>query len=149
MTWTVNVFGLTMQLITLCGVIHNARFDAEESSFTHIDSDGTVRRYAISEFNKKRPMQKIASIERIEARGTLRLPKDNVYKYAKLAKKAYDSFYRAQNALLEFSDDVVGHLKNDFLPAVGLSKRAAGLSSVLLTNAFINSMRRRVRYYRR
>ena len=94
----------------------------------------------ISEFNKKRPMQKIASIERIEARGTLRLPKDNVYKYAKLAKKAYDSFYRAQNALLEFSDDVVGHLKNDFLPAVGLSKRAAGLSSVILTNAVINSM---------
>lgn len=94
----------------------------------------------ISEFNKKRPMQKIASIERIESRGTLRFPKDNVYKYAKLAKKAYESFYRAQNALLEFSDDVIGHLKNDFLPAVGLSKRAAGLSSVILTNAVINSM---------
>ena len=46
----------------------------------------------IDEFNKKRPMQKLASVSRIESRGTLRFPSDNVYKYAKLAKKANDDF---------------------------------------------------------
>ena len=94
----------------------------------------------IDEFNKKRPMQKLASVDRIESRGTLRFPNDNVYKYAKMAKKASDTFNRTRKALLDFSDDIIQHLSNDFLPATGLSKRAAGLASVVATGAIMKSM---------
>ena len=94
----------------------------------------------IDEFNKKRPMQKLASVSRIESRGTLRFPNDNVYKYAKMAKKASDTFNRTRKALLDFSDDIIQHLSNDFLPATGLSKRAAGLASVIAGGAIMKSM---------
>lgn len=94
----------------------------------------------VSEFNRRRPMQKIASVERIQAKGTLRFPSEKIYKEAQMAKQAHDEFYRMKSAMLDFAADVTDHLKQDFMPAAGLTKQAAGFGSYLVANTVLNNM---------
>ena len=125
------------------------KFASAETASTYVDKQWTPReaQYELTEELRgdanliyKYANELLASVTRIESRGTLRFPNDNVYKYAKMAKKASDTFNRTRKALLDFADDVIQHLSDDFLPATGLSKRAAGLASVVATGAIMKSM---------
>lgn len=96
--------------------------------------------FLIENYNEQRPMNKIASVEHIQSRGSLRFPKEDIYRYAKLAKKAFDSYHREQDALLDFMDDITIHLRRDFVPTMRLPKKAAGVASVILANGILQNM---------